>query len=277
MTLRRIIAFAGIVVAVTGCRHQAGFDADAFHWTNQLPNGARVHLRNGAGNIIVKRRDGASVAVSGTRQWRRSRPSDLRFVVSQMGDDYYVCAMWRSSGRCGPTGYRGRHSNGLLTMFSLFHRTNDAEAGLVAEVPAGILVDASTMNGTVDVSGVTSGLVAHSINGNVRAANVTGPLTLSTTNGNVSVTADALSPSDSVFISTVNGSIVASLPASTQGYFDLSVVNGSVHSDFPLEAGSAGAIGRHLKGQVGGLNRSIRMQTINGGLSVTTRGASASQ
>lgn len=39
-------------------------------------------------------------------------------------------------------------ARGLLTMFSLFRARNDTEAGIVAEIPPGVTVDASTMNGT---------------------------------------------------------------------------------------------------------------------------------
>lgn len=276
MTLRSLFACIGLAVIATACRRESGFDPEAFRWTNQLPAGARVHLRNGAGDIVVKRGTGPSVVVTGSRKWRRSRPSDLHFAVTHVGGDYYVCAMWRSSGRCGPTGYRGRHVNGFLTMFSLFHRSNDAEAGFVAEIPPGIVVDANTMNGTVDVDGVTSGVMARTVNGDVRALNVAGPLSISTTNGNVTVSADSLSGTDSVHITTINGSIAAALPRATQGYFDLSVTNGSVHSDFPVQSASNSAIGRHVTGQVGASNRSIRMHTINGALSVTVRGAPVS-
>ena len=38
--------------------------------------------------------------------------------------------MWRSSGKCGAKGYRGRQTGGFLTMFSLFHRHSDATADL---------------------------------------------------------------------------------------------------------------------------------------------------
>src|SRR5689334_13250812 len=115
--LPRVLPFALLGLIPLACQHP-GVDENAFRWTNQLPPGAVVHIRNGAGNIIVKRSSGPEVVVSGTRQWRRSRESDIRFVVNQVGNDYYVCAMWHSSGKCGPSGYRGRRVSAFLTMFS---------------------------------------------------------------------------------------------------------------------------------------------------------------
>lgn len=281
MTLRhiyRLLALAGLVLLPAGCRHRGGFDDTAFHWTDQLPAGARVHLLNGAGNITVRPASSPNVVVNGARAWRRSRPSDVRFVVSQIGKDYYVCAMWRSSGRCGPTGYRGRRVSTFLTMFSLFHHGNDATAELIAELPAGIGIDASTVNGTVDIHGVSGGVSAKSVNGSVRAFNVAGPLALSTTNGSIAFIADSLAPSDSVRISTINGTINATLPPAVQGYFDLSATNGSVRTDLPIQqSGRMAAGGRHLIGQVGISNRTVRMHTLNGDLSVTARSAAASQ
>ena len=203
-----------------------------------------------------------------------SQPREgLRFVVSHVGNDYYVCAMWRSSGTCGSTGYRGRRTGGFLTMFSLFHRGSDASADFTMDLPANVALDASTMNGSVHVDGATSGVIARTTNGTVEATNVRGPVALRTINGNVDLTLDALADADSIHLSTVNGAIHAEVPANLQGVFDLSVTNGVVHSDISvpgLTPRMGGGV-RHLQGQVGSLGRAVRMHTVNGAISVVSR------
>ena len=70
-----------------------------------------MHVRNGAGDIAIRRASGQTAVVNGSKSWRRSRRNDIRFVVTQSGNDYYVCAMWRASGKCGGSGYRGRQTS----------------------------------------------------------------------------------------------------------------------------------------------------------------------
>jgi hypothetical protein len=266
----RIACLAAVSIVAAACS-SPGADERAFQWSDQLPAGAVVHLRDGSGDITVRRSAGPSALVTGSRRWRRGRAKDVQFVVKQEGNDYYVCAMWRGSGKCGGSGYRGKQTAGFLTMFSLFHRGSDARADLVAEVPANVVIDATTTNGSVEVNGMTAGVTAKTVNGTVAASNVSGPLTLSTTNGNVRLSTDSLADADVVRLSTTNGAIRAELPANLQGQFDLSTVNGVVSSDFPIPSTSGSRANRHLQGQVGSLARVVKMRTINGPVSVSAR------
>ena len=274
----RLLGALIAAVVVVGCS-RAGSDDHAFQWTTELPAGTVVHFRDGAGNITVRRAAAGSqqVTVNGSRQWRRGRAKDVQFMVSHVGNEYYVCAMWSRSGKCGPTGYKGRSTGGFLTMFSLFHRGSDASADFVAELPANVTVDARTSNGSVDISGSAAGVIAHSTNGNVSAMNVSGPVALTTTNGNVGLSMDSVADSDSIRVSTTNGNIHAELPAALQGRFDLSALNGMVHSNLPLPSAQSGRSTRHVQGQVGTLERLVRLHTMNGVVSVTTRGVPATQ
>jgi len=102
--------------------------------------------------------------------------------------------------------------------------------------------------------------------------NVSGPIALITTNGNVGVSIDSVADADSIRISTTNGNIRAEFPPALQGRFDLSAVNGMVHSNLPLPSAQSGKSTRHIQGQVGTLARLVRLHTMNGMVSVTTRG-----
>jgi hypothetical protein len=268
--------FLGAAALFTAaCGHRTREDT-AFRWTTQLAPGAVVHLRDGFGDITVRRAAGSEAIVTGMRQWRRGRAADLRFAVTQDGNDYYVCAMWRGSGTCGANGYRGRRGGGFLSIFSLFHRGNDATARIIAELPPNVAVDARTTVGSVQVDGITAGVTAHATNGTVQAWNVSGPLSLSTTNGNVRLTADSLAPTDSVILSTTNGTVRAELPPGLQGMFDLSTVNGSVSSELPIPAATGGRVGRHLEGQIGQSNRLVKLHAVNGAVRLMSRGTPAS-
>lgn len=272
----RIAVLAAVPIIAAACS-SPGVDDRAFRWTDQVPAGAVVHLRNGSGDITIRRSTGPSAVVTGSRRWRRGRSSDIHFVMRQDGKDYYLCAMWRGSGQCGSSGYRGRQAGSLLTMFSLFHRSSDARADFVAELPANVIIDAATTNGSVQVDGILAGVTAKTVNGTVEASNVSGPVTLATTNGNISLSSDSLADADAVRLSTTNGTISAALPPNLQGSFDLSTVNGVVNSDFPIPpASSSRHANRHLQGQIGSLPRIVKMRTMNGTVSVTSRVTPAS-
>jgi hypothetical protein len=252
-----------------------GSDQD-FQWSNEIPAGSVVHIRDGAGDIRVTRSTGQEAVVRGSRHWRRSRSSDIRFVVEDRDGAYYICAMWRNSGRCDRN-YRGRNTSSLLSMLSLFHRSSDASADFDVEVPANVAVDVSTNTGSVQIDGVTGGVAAHTLNGTIRATNVGGPLSLGAINGDVRLSANSLSPGDSVRLQTVNGSVHAELPATTDGKFDLLTTNGTVSSDIRLPAETSARVRRHLSGQVGTSTRVVRLHTVNGAVVLTTRGVAPSQ
>ena len=272
----RHLGALGALLLATACR-RAGSDEHAFQWSTEVPAGAVVHLRDGAGNITVRRSLGQQATVSGGRRWRRGRAKDVRFEVVSSGKDIFVCAMWSGSGKCGSSGYKGRSTGGFLSMFSLFHRGSDASADFVADLPANVTVDARTTTGSVEIDGSAAGVIARSTNGNVTAVNVSGPVALTTTNGNANLSDDSLSDGDSVRVSTTNGNIRAELPSAVQGRFDLSTVNGMVHSNLPLPSAQSGKSTRKVQGQIGTLARLVRLHTINGMVSVTTRGAPATQ
>ena len=212
-----VLALAALAA---GCS-RGGSEDHAWEWSNQIPPGSTVHFRDGAGDITVRPAPaGARMAVvTASRTWHRSRGRDVDFVVTQEGKDYYVCAMWRGSGRCGESGYRGRRIGGILEAFALFRRASDATASFVAQIPADVFVDARTTSGFVNVEGVSSGVTARTTNGGITASHVSGPMALTAVNGNVRLSVDNVSPSDSIHLMTTNGLIVAELPPNIPSMF----------------------------------------------------------
>jgi hypothetical protein len=265
----RIALFTALAFAAAACS-RPGRDDD-FKWATQLPAGAVLHLRDGNGDIQVTRSADQTARVNGSKTWHHGRADDVRFVVKQRGNDFYVCAMWSGSGNCGQGNYRGPGSRGFLAMFSLFHRRTDARADIAAEIPANVAVDARNINGSVELDGAAAGVKASTVNGDVRATGVSGPLDMSSTNGDVRVSTTALSATDPIDLSTVNGSVHAELPAAIQGAFDISTVNGSATSNLPVPSVSRGPVGRHLQGQIGESSRPIRLHSVNGTVDLTTR------
>jgi hypothetical protein len=269
--VKKTIALLVTAAAVSTACSRPGSDERALQWTSELPAGAVVHLRNGAGEIEVKPSHSQNAQVIGNREWRRGRARDIQFVVTQNGNDYYICAMWRNSGKCGATGYRGKNTGGFLAMFSLFNRNTDATANLVAELPANVIVDARNTHGDVTIDGISGGVTARTSNGDVKATNVGGKVSLTTTNGDLEFEAEPTASLADISLTTTNGDIRAALPPSAEGLFDLVSSNGDVKSDFPLAPTSKNR-SNHLRGQIGVASRPVKMRSTNGDVVVTRGG-----
>ncbi|HEY9226157.1 MAG TPA: DUF4097 family beta strand repeat-containing protein [Gemmatimonadaceae bacterium] len=270
--MKKTVAALAIAAVASAACSRGGSEERAFEWITELPAGTVVHLRNGAGSIDVKRASGQTAQVSASKHWRRGRSRDINFVVTQNGNDYYICAMWRNSGKCGASGYRGRNTGGFLAMFSLFNRHSDASADFEAELPANVVIDAKNTSGEVNIDGITGGVTAQTINGDVKATNVAGKVKLQTTNGDLVFSPDASATPDALSMNTTNGEIRAELPPGSEGNFDISTVNGDVRSSLPLANESKSPVGQHLRGQIGSLQRSVKLRSVNGSVVVTTKG-----
>lgn len=268
MRLHALVAVLPFVFA-GACGHRAHDNPDALRWQEALPPGSTLHVRDGVGDVVVRPSPSGTASVNGSTHWRRGSEKDIAFAVERRGQDVYICAMWRYSGGCR-SGYRGRRDS-PLAFLSLFHHPSDATAQFEVAVPAGVAVDASTMLGQVDVSGVAAGVVAKSVNGDVRVLASRGPMALSTVNGNVHLMLDSIAGLDSVSLHTVNGNILAELPAYLEGRVDVSTLNGSLQSDFPIT--TSGASSRHIAAQLGSSVRLLRFVTVNGGITLQRNGS----
>jgi hypothetical protein len=271
----RRLAWVGLALvlgfAVSACSRRTVEVPEAFSWTEPLPPGASLHVRNGDGPITVVASADSTLRVIGGKRWRRGRERDIQFQVTRRGDDndIYVCAMWRASGRCGPSGYRGKRTDTFLSHFSLFHRTTDATASLIVQVPPSVAVDAKTTNGTVTIRGVHAGVTARTVVGSITALEVGGggPVTLATTNGSIRLRVDSLNGADTIEATTVNGAVTASLPPNVEANFDVSTMRGDIRTEFPLTT-SHGRRSTAASGQIGRAPRFIKLHAMHGSVAV---------
>src|SRR5206468_975919 len=67
----RFVLVAAAALALAACSRPNSEDR-AFQWTGELPAGAVLHFRDGAGDIVVRRAAGQIASVSGSRRWQKS-------------------------------------------------------------------------------------------------------------------------------------------------------------------------------------------------------------
>jgi hypothetical protein len=273
MQIRRLTGaalLAGVALSVGACRREARERPDAFSWSEELPPGGTVHLRTMNGNVTVRGTAESQTHVRGIKRWRRGRDRDVHFEVDRQGDDVYLCAIWtRRGGRCGDERYKARPPR-WLRMFSILRRRSDMSASFEVMLPAGVRVDASTVNGRVTVTEAAGDVKAATVNGDIRASTMGGALSLRTVNGSIRARAASLANDAPVDLETVNGSVRAELPSPLDADVQLSTVNGRITTDFPV-ALSGRASARELRGTVGGGGRPVRLQTVNGSVELKTK------
>jgi hypothetical protein len=242
---------------------QAGRSSDTpFTWSGTVREGRWVYVRNLNGPVRVEQGTGDKAEVRAEKRWRRGDPEDVKITVRQVGaggGDVIVCALWNDRSTCDEDGYHS-HSDGWWRN----NDHNDVQVEFVVRLPAGVKIDASTVNGRVEIDGATSNVVAHTVNGSIDARSTGGSVTAHTTNGDVMVSSARLDGDHTEF-STVNGTVTVSLPASVNADVEMHTVNGRLSSDFPLTVEGSFSP-RRLHATLGKGGPTLRLSTVNGSI-----------
>lgn len=229
--------------------------AQDFEWTGQLAPGQRIQIQDINGSIHASAaRDGNIVVTAIKKAGRRGNPADVRITSTADSAGVTVCVVYDGSNSCNSRGNNG-------------DRDNDTSVEFTVQVPAGIGLQARTVNGSVDANGLQSNTEASTVNGSVTVA-TSGTAQASTVNGDIKA-AMGQAPGGGKF-STVNGGIVLQLPASTNANVRVSTVSGDIKSDFPLQVnGEHGP--KSANGVIGAGGQELRISTVNGGVTLAMR------
>jgi DUF4097 and DUF4098 domain-containing protein YvlB len=133
---------------------------------------------------------------------------------------------------------------------------------------AAVLNDIETVNGSVSISNAANMTKASTVNGEVRGTNLRGTANLSTVNGTVVADFDQLQAGGRVSLNTVNGTVDLMIPSDANATIKADTVNGSISNDFGLPVRKGEYVGRDLYGRVGSGDVQIRLNSVNGALSI---------
>lgn len=136
-------------------------------------------------------------------------------------------------------------------------------------VPRGAnLNEIESVNGSITLSNFTNYTKASAVNGGVKAMNLRGTAILSTVNGTTEADFDGVQPSSKISLSTVNGSVNLLVPSDVNATVKADTVNGSINNDFGLPIRKGEYVGRDLYGKIGSGEAQIKLESVNGGLSI---------
>ncbi|MEJ2481652.1 MAG: hypothetical protein P8049_00615 [Gemmatimonadota bacterium] len=237
--------------------------AQDFEWRGRVDRGDRIEIKGVNGEINATYTSGSEVRVTARKEAKRDDPGEVRVEVVEHGDGVTICAVYPDDGgrknecRPGDEGHLSSHDNDVAVHFSV-------------EVPAGVMLRASTVNGGIDAGGLQSDVDASTVNGGV-SVSTSGLAKASTVNGSIKASIGRADWSGDLDFETVNGSITVEMPADAGARVRASTVNGGLETDFPLTIQGRFS-NRKMEGTIGGGGRDLNLETVNGSIRLRKSG-----
>ncbi|MDX2416031.1 MAG: DUF4097 family beta strand repeat-containing protein [Xanthomonadales bacterium] len=218
----------------------------------KLNDGGRFSISNVNGSIVVTGGGGDSVEIVATKKADNQEGLDkIEIEISHSADEIVVETELGESGR-----WYSRGSNSGSVKYEVI-------------VPVGTQLDTvDTVNGNVNISGVSGKVVAESVNGDLDVSDLAGDVGLSTVNGSIDAEFSRLEGEQRVKAETVNGRVTIKLPANADVEVSADTLNGGISAgDFGLEV-EKGFVGSDLNGKIGNGSARLNIDTVNGGIKI---------
>ena len=228
-------------------------ETEKFDQTYPLNADGRVSVSNVNGSIVVEAWDRNEVKVEATKiADSKETLADTEIKVDARPEYLAIevnCDSWKQD-------RSWRNNRKVEVQFHLW-------------VPrTAVLNEIETVNGNVTVSNFVNMTKISAVNGDVNATNLRGTANLSTVNGEVKADFDRLENSSRISLSTVNGRVSLIIPSDSSAKIKADSLNGSITNDFGLPVRKGQYVGRDLYGQLGSGAVQIKLDSVNGPLSV---------
>ena len=233
-------------------------ETERFEQTYPLSANGRVSVSNVNGSITVEAWDRNEVRLEAVKTAdSKETLADVNIKVDSRPDSFSVEADYDSWKRDRDGGWRNNRR--IEVQFRL-------------SVPrTAVLNEVETLNGSVTVSNFTNFTKISAVNGDVSATNLRGAAELSTVNGQVTADFEQLAANSRINLSTVNGRVSVVIPSDANATVKADSLNGSITNDFGLPVRKGKYVGRDLHGKLGGGLIPIRLNSVNGTLSIGRR------
>ncbi len=250
----RLFLFAGLLVAAPAA-------AQDYRFSKSLGDGARLEIENITGTIQVSRASGRTAEVTVTKVVKKGDGSLVKAIMEERDGGIRVCTVYlrRDTNR---TSCNGDNNDGD------WHGKNtiEVEMNYSVKVPAGARLSVDNVNGNVTVSGGEADTKIDMVNGNLDYEG-TGASSLETVNGTITARFSRVGWEGTMNITTVNGAVELTFPASLSADVSGETVSGSIQSDFPVRI-EKGWGPKSFNGRIGAGGRRIKIETVNGGIAI---------
>ncbi len=257
------LAYVGLTLsAQAASEHEAGQFKEEFHHTYALPADGRVEVKNINGPVKIEGWDRNEVKVDAIK-WANSkeRLDEAKIVVEEGSSSVSI-----------HTQYPDHDLN--------FHdgdQDNPATVEYSVMVPKSARVDrVELVNGSLSLQGLIGTVEASCVNGEITARGLVGRTHLSTVNSEVDAQFEKPNAT-SIELSSVNGRVRLTLPATAKAEVEANTVIGSIHNDFGLQVNNHRFVGHDLHGQLGGGGTQIHLKNVNGQIDIHRSGSAKDQ
>ena len=231
-------------------------ETEHFEQTYPLSANGVVSVSNVNGSISIDGWERNEVKLEYTKTAdSKERLSQVQVRIEAQPDHFSVETDYGNSGN-----NRGWHSDGKLTVdYRLM-------------VPRGaVLSEVETVNGSATIANLVNIMKVSAVNGSVSANNIRGTAKLSTVNGEVRADFDRLETGSKISLETVNGKVNLLLPSDANATLKADSVNGNITNDFGLPVRKGKYVGRDMYGRLGNGDVQIKLESVNGGLTVSRK------
>jgi DUF4097 and DUF4098 domain-containing protein YvlB len=230
-------------------------EIERFEQTYPFNADGRVNVSNVNGSIIVEAWDRKEIKLEAVKiADSRENLADVDIKIDARQDSFSVEADYEDTRNRGNKAWTGARK--LEVQFRL-------------SVPrTALLNEIETVNGSVTVSNFVNFTKVSAVNGEVKATNLRGNANLSTVNGTVEAIFDRLDTGSKISLETVNGRVNLIIPSDSNATITADTLNGSINNDFGLPVRKGEYVGRDLYGRIGNGNVEIRLNSVNGGLTI---------
>ena len=253
------VALPVLLAAVSGCdiatAHFRVKETAEWRKTYELPASGRVEVHNVNGRIEVLPSDGRTVEVVAVKSARGSSADAARAalgkieIVENVGADVI------------------RLETKLPRTSGFFQ--GGGEVSYTVKVPASATTEVVTVNGGVEVTGLTGRVRAETTNGGIVGRDVGGPLEATTTNGGIEIDMSRVADGG-IRLECTNGGITVELPADARATISASVANGGIDTG-GLSLETTESSRRRLEARLNGGGPAIRVEGTNGGIQFRRR------
>jgi DUF4097 and DUF4098 domain-containing protein YvlB len=229
-------------------------------WQKSYPIAANgsLDIENVNGKIDVEPSSGATIEVTAVKKARGASDEAAKAALDRItiaedvsGDHVRIEAKFPQGG-------------------GMFTASGNDTVEFHVKVPAGLTAKFVTVNGGVEISGLSGRVTAETTNGGVTAHDISGQLDASSTNGGLEI--DLAKMADGgVKLECTNGGITVHLPRDAKATISASITNGGIGtSDLPIEK-SGEDNRRKLDAKMNGGGPRLQIDGTNGGIKLTSR------
>jgi len=250
--MKQVMTMAAVVLLAAGAAW-AGDYTETFDQTYSVDHGSRVGLENINGDVTIEVWDQAEVRVYAVKSASSpERLEALKIEVDASSRGVFVDTHYPNSRDLAEADRHG-HSEVEYTL----------------TVPRFASIDGvELVNGDLLIDGVEGSVDADTVNGTIVVRGASGEIELETVNGQIELELGSAAR-DEISLSSVNGTIEVFLDGSAE--IEAETVNGRIHNDFGIEVKKGKYVGSSMSGSIGGGGPTIEIETVNGGIRVSSK------